>query len=246
VNRISNSRLGNLALALLCSAALSQDLPPGPSVATQATFERAQQTDLVHLVLDFAPGSWTPLHTHGGVGYVTVLSGEMTVRENGEETVYRAGESWVEYPGVFAEVGNASAEGARVLATFLLPKGALLTTVHEAGSSENLPPGPTTVYRSVFENVGLPAAFDVVHLVLDFAPGAWTPLHTHGGEGFVTVLEGAMAVRVEGGAETAYQAGEAWLERPGEFAEVGNAGAEAASIAVTFLLPEGAALTTVR
>ncbi len=69
------------------------------------------------------------------------------------------------------------------------------------------PPGATT--RHQFRAPGMPinGPYELVHLVLDFAPGAWTPLHTHGGQGIVTVLAGTMTRRAEG-AETVYRAGE--------------------------------------
>ena len=106
-----------------------------------------------------------------------------------------------------------------------------------------VPPGPTT--RAQFRAPGVPldGPYEVVHLVLDFAPGAWTPLHTHGGQGIVTVLEGTMTRRAEG-AETVYRPGEGWVE-PGVAHQAGNAGTGPASVMVTFLLPQGAPLTTV-
>lgn len=110
----------------------------------------------------------------------------------------------------------------------------------------DLPPGPTTVVRATLEDQTLAEPFDLVQLVLDFAPGAWTPMHTHGGRGIVTVIEGEMTVRMEDGTETTYQVGEMWVEEPGEHAEVGNAGEAPARVVVAFLLPEGAELTTVR
>jgi len=41
-----------------------------------------------------------------------------------------------------------------------------------------------------------------------------------------------------------YRSGESWIEPAGWVHEAGNAGAAPAAIAVTFLLPKGAALTT--
>ena len=111
--------------------------------------------------------------------------------------------------------------------------------------TQDLPPGPTQLARSMLEDQALDQG-DVVQLVLDFAAGAWTPLHTHGGIGVVTVIEGEITVRLEDGTETTYAVGEMWVEQPGEFAEVGNAGDAPARVVATFLLPEGAELTTVR
>ncbi len=128
------------------------------------------------------------------------------------------------------------------MVTFLLPLGASLTTV-EGGGTQQGPPGPTT--RTQFRTAGMPIAgpFELVHLVLDFAPGAWTPPHTHGGQGVVTVLEGTMTRRVEGG-EQEFRPGGSWIE-PGVVHQAGNTTADPATVMVTFLLPQAAPLTTV-
>jgi uncharacterized OsmC-like protein/quercetin dioxygenase-like cupin family protein len=107
--------------------------------------------EMVQLILDFAPGAWTPLHSHGGPMIVTILEGEMTVisdQENGEETVYGPGEFWIETPGDTHVAGNNSDENARVAVLVLLPEGASLTTVVEGEASGELPPGPTPVSRT--------------------------------------------------------------------------------------------------
>jgi quercetin dioxygenase-like cupin family protein len=248
-------RLVPLALVLSASWAVAGDSPPpGPVTTHRSEFLDAHRFDVEQLVLEFAPGTWTPLHTHGGMVYVTVLEGEMIVREAGaEEERFPAGASWTEAPGVFAEVGNVGSEAARILATFLLPRGAALTAVAHAGETGQTPPGPIVVHRSTFRDASAVGEFDVVHLVLEFAPGAWTPLHSHGGEAFVTVLEGALTLRGEDGDDTTYVAGEGWLEVPGEYAAVGNDGAAVGNdgaavgtIAVTFVLPRGMPLTTLR
>lgn len=52
----------------------------------------------------------------------------MVVREKGSEKVYKPGESWAEIPGEYAVVGNPGSSRAVIAVTFLLPKGAALTT----------------------------------------------------------------------------------------------------------------------
>src|SRR5215212_620793 len=52
-------------------------------------------------------------------------------------------------------------------------------------------PMPATLrLTSSFAYTGAPAQFDVVNQVLEFANGAGTREHRHGGDAFVTVLEG--------------------------------------------------------
>jgi quercetin dioxygenase-like cupin family protein len=226
----------------------SQTLPSGPVAAYRAALDVAQppeQFDLVQLTLDFAPGAFTPLHTHGGQGYITVVAGEITVREKGIEKRYKAGESWAETAGDFHEAGNASTTVARVLASFLLPKGASLTTVQQASGTQQVqvPPGPTTVARADLPVTKSPGALQIVHVVQDFAPGAATPLHTHGGDGVVTVVEGTLAVKEEKAEEKRFKLGEFWMEHSGDYAVVSNPGESRSRTHVTFLLPKGATLT---
>ncbi|MFD1731895.1 cupin domain-containing protein [Deinococcus malanensis] len=85
----------------------SSQTPAGANVALNTKLENASAMEIVQLVLDFAPGAFTPSHTHGGMGLVSVMNGEITVREAGKTRIFKAGESWTEMPGVYAEVGNA-------------------------------------------------------------------------------------------------------------------------------------------
>jgi LPXTG-motif cell wall-anchored protein len=239
-----------VALALWPASVLGQDLPPGPMTvhplgrmplqSGPGRFEEAQS-----LILDFAPGAWTPLHSHGGLTLVRVLEGEMTRRAHGVDDLFRAGEGWVEAPGDIHAAGNAGTALARVLVTFLLPAGAALTMV-EGTPSQAAPPGPTTTFQSRRVEVTTPAAdFDeAATTVLGFAPGTWTPLHSHGGLTLVAVVEGEMTVR-SGGRETVYRVGDLWIEPAGDVHAAGNATETDARVAVTFLLRRGAPVTTV-
>ena len=229
----------------------AQDLPPGPTSLQPLArayvenvpegFEEAQV-----LTLDFAPGRWTPRHSHGGLTIVRVLEGEMTVRHDDvDDQLYPAGETWVEQPGDVHAAGNVGTELARVHVTFLLPKGAPLTTV--AGTpSESAPPGPTTAFQSKrVELVAPTALFDEIATTgLGFASGAWTPRHSHPGLTLVAVTNGDMTVR-GGGLETIYQQGDLWVEQPGDIHAAGNGGANEATVAVTFLQQYGQPVTTV-
>jgi quercetin dioxygenase-like cupin family protein len=106
--------------------------------------------ELIVNVNDFAPGAWTPPHSHGGPVLITVLAGEITVRDDatGEETTYRPGEAWFETTTDVFAVGNNGAEDGRVVSVFLLPEGASMTTSKEGIDSDSLPPGPERIYRS--------------------------------------------------------------------------------------------------
>ncbi len=209
--------------------------------------ELAGEFELVQLIVDFPAGTWTPAHTHGGMLLVTVLNGEQTVRdEQGTEKIYKAGESFTETPGEYLEIGNAGESLTTVSAVALLPIGASLSTTKEGISTDNAPPGPTTIYQNrlaVTEPLG---EFELVQLVVDFPTGTWTPAHTHGGMLLVTVLNGEQTVRDEQGAEKIYKAGEAFIETPGEYLEIGNAGESLTTVSAVALLPIGASLSTTK
>ncbi|MCB0063452.1 MAG: cupin domain-containing protein [Caldilineaceae bacterium] len=246
-----------LLFAILLSACVPIQAPaaapaaapaPGPAAATtDPVAELSGEFDLVQLIVDFPPGTWTPAHTHGGMLLVTVLQGEQTVRdEQGNETIYKAGESFTETPGEYLEIGNAGQELVTVSAAALLPKGATLTTTKEGVNTDDAPPGPTTLYKNVLAVAEPLGAFDLVQLVVDFPAGTWTPSHTHGGELIVTVLNGEQTVRDEQGAEKTYKAGEAFTETPGKYLEIGNAGQALVTVSALALLPKGGTLTTTK
>jgi quercetin dioxygenase-like cupin family protein len=117
--------------------------------------------------------------------------------------------------------------------------------VQQGGSSQQPPPGPTKVYESKVAVANPPAQADLIQVLLDFSPGAWTPPHTHGGQTLNTVLEGEITVR-ENGADKTLKPGEMWSDTPDQVHAAGNAGTTKASLAVAFLLPKGAQLTIVQ
>ena len=105
------------------------------------------------------------------------------------------------------------------------------------------PPGPTIASAATASVGNISGEYDLINAILDFAPGAAMPSHTHGGLTLVTVLEGELTNAFEGQAAQVFRAGENWIERPGHLA-LHSAGASAARASVVFLLPKGAELTT--
>ena len=237
-----------VGFTLVLPATLARGQTPAPTLVYRTSMEVTDAPatfDLINLVVDFAPGARTPFHSHGGHGIVTVLEGEVIHRpEGGEERRVVAGESFLELPGRPHTASNESQAKARVAFTALLPKGAEVTTVH-GDPDPNPPPGPVLDYRTSFEATNPSVTFDLVNLVVDFAPGAWTPLHSHGGHGMVTVLEGEVVHRPHGGEERRVVAGESFLEIPGHPHTAGNVSGAKARVMFSVLLPKGAELTTV-
>src|SRR5260221_4364559 len=70
------------------------------------------------------------------------------------------------------------------------------------------PREPRVVAESRFVVTNAPAQTDLVQLVVDFEPRAWTSLHTHGGQAINLVLEGEITLR-HGGMDHPYRAGQA-------------------------------------
>ena len=211
--------LALLFLTLAPTSVLSQasQAPPGPVVRYQFRTEGLPQPspfNLVHNLTYFEPGSSTPFHTHPGQILVGVLDGQMTRRSHdGSETVYKAGESWVERPNDVHQAFNAGASRSPLMVTYLLPKDAPLSQPVPGDTTP--PPRPFVTYQFKTDVQPMTEPFDVVQLVQDFEPGAATPFHTHPGVVVVTVLEGENTFSVNG-AEKIYKAGESFVEVPGE------------------------------
>ena len=113
-----------LAICLSSSLAFGQPQPPGPLVCYQfRTAGQPQHTrfNLVQSLLHFDPGAATPFHRHPGQVLVTMLEGENTFSVNGVETIYKAGDSFVEVPGEVYQARNAGTGRMSAMATYLLP-----------------------------------------------------------------------------------------------------------------------------
>jgi len=85
--------------------------------------------ELINQVLDLPGGSGVPNHMHGGPVVVTVITGEVTLIEAGSERVVKSGETWTESVGYVHAIANRGTSTARVVASYLIPKGAARTTI---------------------------------------------------------------------------------------------------------------------
>lgn len=103
-----------------------------PAVTYQAAFPitvPAGEADLIGLVLSFAPGAGIPDHVHGGPVIAQVLSGQITLTENGGSKTYNMGEMWTETAGHVHHASNQGTTTTQVLVSALVPKGAELQTL---------------------------------------------------------------------------------------------------------------------
>ncbi len=234
-----------LILAFVLPAAVAADDPPAPTTRLLFRVDGlpvAGAAEVVHQVNDFAPGQQTSVHTHPGLTIVSVLAGELTYNNPAGEQVFKAGDSFFERPDVVHFARNAGTTPTRIVTSYVLAQGATVTTPQPGGPSP-APPAPTTphLFRT---DATLPSApYEVALGILDFAPGAQTPMHTHPGLVVVTVLEGELTFAT-GGAETVYRVGESFVEAPGVVGQARNAGAVRTTTLVTYLLPQGAPLST--
>ncbi|MDQ3811310.1 MAG: cupin domain-containing protein, partial [Chloroflexota bacterium] len=181
MKQLSMILVGVAALVLLLPASAALGQQPGPTTVAEKRFEAADppaQAEVQQVVLDFAPGAWTPTHTHGGDVYVMVLEGAVTLRQGGREETFRAGEGWIDSRDEPHAAGNGGATTARLVATFVLPRGATPTTVVETGATGAVPPGPTTVAQFRGDLPALSRPLDVIQRALEFAPGVSAAVHT--------------------------------------------------------------------
>lgn len=103
-----------------------------PAVVYQAAYPLtlpAEEANLIGLVLDFSPGAGVPNHVHGGPLIVQVLSGEITLTEDGGVESYKAGEMWTETTGHVHNAFNLGNTSTRVLVSALIPEGSELQTL---------------------------------------------------------------------------------------------------------------------
>ena len=120
------------AVALTAAMTRGQQLAPGPVPRAQSTFEVASlpvPADLVQAVLDFPVGTVVPPHVHGGAAYITILEGELLVEGPDGARTYHAGDTLVEQPGQVYAAATVGDSPASLVVTYLVPKGAPVTTV---------------------------------------------------------------------------------------------------------------------
>ena len=121
-----------VTVALSTSATVGQEVAPGPVPRAESRFEVASlpvPAELVQAVLDFPPGTVVPAHVHVGAAYVTILAGELLVEGPDGPPTYRAGDTLVEQPGQVYAAANPGDTPASLVVTYLVPKGAPVTTV---------------------------------------------------------------------------------------------------------------------
>lgn len=233
-----------LFLTIGASVAIAQT-PPGPVVRhlfRTTGLPQPAPFNVVQSILNFEPGAATPFHTHPGQLIVTVLAGELTFRLNGVDTAYKVGETFVEIPNQVVQARNVGTVRTSVMVSYFIPKDAPLSHP-ESGDTTPLP-RPFVSYQFKTDVLPMTEPFDVVQQLLDFAPGAATPVHTHPGIVIVTVLVGELTFKLNG-IDTVYPEGASFVEVPEQIVQARNASAAQTSVMVSYLIPKDAPLSTV-
>lgn len=75
--------------------------------------------------------------------------------------------------------------------------------------------------------------------MMEFAPGGTNARHTHFGDCYATVVEGAIELRIEGQAPRSFSAGQAYHVPRGLVHEMQNVGQAPARMVVTFVTDKG-------
>ena len=63
---------------------------------------------------------------------------------------------------------------------------------------------------------------EVLMITVDYAPGAFDPVHRHDAHGFIYVLEGSIVMGVKGGKEVTLKPGQTFYEGPDDVHTVGR------------------------
>lgn len=228
--------LAALAVSALSSAS-AQEAPAirFTTVASMNYTDQTRQYDVMQTLLELAPGAAVPSHKINGRAIITVLSGEVTkVEEDGEATLFRAGQTYPESSADHFDVDiNKGNVPARLLVTFLLAPGAepLIFNPNEPASA----PGPTfvAVARTTVGNI--PGQFTLTHGVFDVPPGWVGPLHTHDGWSLVTHLNGNVRNVVGGVVQPA-----SFAHGPGSHHEAANTSGQTVTAMFASVGPTGA------
>lgn len=117
-----------LTLLLMGSPqSLAQQAPPKATVLVKAPVTGQPDKEFHLISIEWPPGSQTPVHTHLGDEYGSVVEGVYAIREgDGEWKILKAGDSWHMAAGVVHQGKNAG-EATKTLNAFVVDKGKPIT-----------------------------------------------------------------------------------------------------------------------
>ncbi|HET8998563.1 MAG TPA: cupin domain-containing protein [bacterium] len=104
-------------------------------------------------------------------------------------------------------------------------------------------PGPMVVGMAKFPITVKAGDYNLIAQVIDLPPGAVVPRHTHGGPVAVQVITGEVTLTTDSGSTTV-KAGGMFTENPGLVHSAANKGSVTTRVAVAYLIPKGAEVTS--
>ena len=221
-----------LILAFALPVAVAADDPPGPTTRHLFRIDGLPASgpmEVVTFINEYVPGAQTVPHLHPGMSVGTLIEGENTCICGAKSRTYKLGETLIELPSDEPAIyKNTGATRARVMGSIVLPKGAA-PSIPQPGAPASSLPTPVSLYFYRTDALIPAGGYEVGHLVLDFAPGAQTPPHTHPGQVVSTVIAGELTFTT-GGATKVYKVGESFVELPGVVGQARNAGTVQATV----------------
>ncbi len=218
--------------------------PPGP-VTTYRNVLSGQTAvapiDLIQSILDFSPGAASVVHKHTSSNLGTVLQGQITIKMASGNKQASAGEMLQEPLNQPVQAVNMGSAEAMVAVAFPVLHGAKPTT---AVAGQPAPATPNkTLYTFTLATPTISGGYSLIQQVLDFAPGSQTLKQQRGGSGVFTVIQGQMTLTTDG-VENTYGVGDSFSETPGHTLQAFNRGSTDLIVVATFILADGAQLTT--
>ena len=104
-------------------------------------------------------------------------------------------------------------------------------------ADQQLPPGVTIAAHDEFAPPDGLGAFKAMTFVIEVAPGAGFPAHSHPGRSEVMILQGELTEHKPGGEQRVYHAGDSFMEEPSVVHDVKNTGKDVVRLVWTLLLP---------
>ena len=216
------------AIIVVAGTAISQGEGRVVAESRFTVIDPPAQAALVQLVVDFPPGAWTSVHTHGGQAINLVLEGEITLRHGSHDRPHKAGQAWTDEANVVHAAGNTGSGKARLLTNFLLPEGAPQITAIQDSPFE-----PTVLYQARFPVSALPDGTDIVQQVVDLPSGERMQ---RAYDSFVAalVVDGEVTYKI-GEEQKKYTAGQSWFAPAGTRVAGENSSAGNARVFMTYL-----------
>jgi quercetin dioxygenase-like cupin family protein len=189
-------------------------------------------------MLRFAPGAVAPLHYHGGPGYITILEGSVTLYEDGEPTIYNAGDSLVETSDKLYRGINHTDEDMLLMVTYLVPHGVDMTTMVDDPDHPDAPEiTPEVIVEAMHDLSDPPASFELVHTTMSHPAGITEEPATTSGNRMMTVVDGQIDLSMDGELQT-MSVGDSVLITAGTEYQVGNTSDTRAFTMSTSIVPD--------